>query len=157
MPMAPFFSRFRDLAFKEMRTLSILEDGSGIPRGDYGLLELYCDEPGCDCRRVHIQVVARAGFRVLAHISYGWEPDEFYERWGMPLGLGREAGPFLDPLNEQSEFAPAFLDLVDDLVLADEDYVRRLIRHYGMFKGQQTGEAPKNRAARRREQRRQSR
>jgi len=28
----------------------------GIPDGEYGFVELYCDEPDCDCRRVVIDI-----------------------------------------------------------------------------------------------------
>ena len=38
----------------------------------------------------------------------------------------------LDPLNEQSEFAQAFLGLFQDVVL-DEPYRLRLRRHYRQF------------------------
>jgi hypothetical protein len=39
-----------------------------------------------------------------------------------------------DPLNRQSQWAPALLDLFVNVVLADENYRQRLIRHYRMFK-----------------------
>jgi hypothetical protein len=42
---------------------------------------LYCDEPGCDCRRVTINVLRpETGWgKVWATISYGWESTDFYK------------------------------------------------------------------------------
>ena len=59
MSMSPFISRFPGLGEQETRVATILEDGD-LPEGEYAFLELYCDEPGCDCRRVVIQVVERS-------------------------------------------------------------------------------------------------
>ena len=52
-----------------------------------------------------------------------WNPDE---------AKGTVRGE-LDPLNEQSEFAPDFLDLFRRVVL-DEPYRLRLRRHYQLFR-----------------------
>jgi hypothetical protein len=41
---------------------------------------------------------------------------------------------FLDPLNPQSEHSAALLVLYERVVLADEAYRQRLLRHYIMFK-----------------------
>jgi hypothetical protein len=74
------------------------------------------------------------GSRIWATINYGWEPMEFYERW---MGTDKHAegcqGPYLDPLNPQTEYAPFFLRLVK-AALKDETYVERLRRHYQLFK-----------------------
>jgi len=69
-----------------------------------------------------LNVAGRTQNRMLAAISFGFDrADEM-------------AGPFLDPLNEQSEYAPALLDLAADVVLADPAYVARLEAHYRMVK-----------------------
>jgi hypothetical protein len=69
-----------------------------------------------------------------ATINYGWENLDFYRKWGKgstdPIEL---KGPFLDPLNAQSEFSTALLDLFR-LLLNSSDYVRRLRNHYEMFR-----------------------
>ena len=155
MPMVPFYTRFRDLAFREMRSATI-RDWPGLPDGEYGFLESYCDEKGCDCRRVIINVIpANAPNKILATINYGWEEQAFYVRWMRDPELARECkGPVLDPLNPQSQYAPALLRLFET-VLQDEAYVRRLARHYALFKG--TGrrrEAASGRKARRPRRRR---
>jgi len=132
--MVPFYTRFRELAFREMRSATVSK-WPGLPPGTYGFLELYCDEAGCDCRRAIIQVISPdSGRKVWATINYGWESAEFYRRWiSDPVDAERCAGAWLDPLNRQSRHAPALLEVFRD-VLKDSAYVERLKRHYGLFK-----------------------
>ena len=113
MPMTPLYTRFPELAAHETRSVHILQAGGGLPAGEYGFVEFYCDEDDCDCRRVLLQVVSPSNqHRVLATINYGWESQEFYTRWMHgDAEAGREiieAG--LDPLNPQSEHAVALLE-----------------------------------------------
>lgn len=133
--MTPFYSRFRELAFNEMRSATI-RGRRDLPDGEYGFLELYCDDPACDCRRVLINVVTPKGSQVLATINYGWESIEFYTEWMHgDKKLGREMqGASLDFLNPQSQYADALLNLFK-WVLEDQAYVERLKRHYMLFKG----------------------
>lgn len=146
MSMVSFHTRFRDVAARETRHATVVEDRYDLPAGTYGFLESYCDEPGCDCRRVVIQVVAlETGPKVWATINFGWESEEFYEKWVLDAELARFcAGAWLDPLNKQTRYAPALLELFR-FVAADPAYVERLKRHYEMFKGARTT----NRSARR--------
>jgi len=58
MGMVPFYTRFRELAFQEMRNATI-QGWEDLPDGEYGFLELYCNDDQCDCRRVLIQVIAK--------------------------------------------------------------------------------------------------
>jgi hypothetical protein len=137
MPMSPFMNRFPDLAAKETRVATILGDAE-IPKGEYAFVEWYCDEDGCDCRRVMIQVIERSTKRkVWASINYGWEKPGYYVKWvGSPSLAKDMAGAILDPINPQSECAPALLEIFET-ILQDPDYVERLKRHYAMFKGTQ--------------------
>lgn len=145
--MVPFHTRFRDRALAEMRSATV-PDRPGLPAGTYGFLELYCDEPDCDCRRVILQVVSPdSGAKVWATINYGWETAEFYRQWSHADDeLHPLHGACLDPLNRQTERAPALLALFR-WVLTDESYVARLKRHYELFKQAVRSEAS---AARRR-------
>jgi hypothetical protein len=53
MPYVPFYKYFPKLAETETRVLTILPgDASGLPPDSYGFCEMFCDERGCDCRRV---------------------------------------------------------------------------------------------------------
>jgi hypothetical protein len=140
MPMVPFYTRFRDLAFKEMRSVTVLEDRDGLPAGTYGFLESYCDERGCDCRSVFLNVVTpdmKAEDGVLATINFGWEKLDYYVKWmhGAREFAREMKGPSLSSaMMEQSELAPALLELFNRALLTDEAYVQRLKRHYRMFR-----------------------
>lgn len=122
---------FRDVAERETRTATVLAplaltDGLHLPVDEYGFDEMYCEERGCDCRRVMINVLARHTQQHVATINHAFEKPA-------SDALVPEQ-TFLDPLNRQSPWAPAILELFLNVVLADKDYVQRLHRHYRMFK-----------------------
>jgi hypothetical protein len=72
--------------------------------------------------------------KVWATISYGWETLDFYRKWGAAANdLIEMKGPFLDPLNPQTEYSPALLN-VFRLLLESPDYAERLKGHYQMFR-----------------------
>jgi len=72
--------------------------------------------------------------QIWATISYGWESLDFYRKWGGAASDPREMkGPYLDPLNPQTKYSPALLNLFRFL-LPSPDYVERLKRHYQMFR-----------------------
>jgi hypothetical protein len=135
MPMTPFMKRFPELGAQETRSVTVTRR-QDLPDGEYGFLEFYCDEPGCDCRRVMIDVLRpETGWsKIWATISYGWESLDFYRKWG---GAGSDPieikGPYLDPLNPQTRYSSALLNLFRFL-LQSTDYVERLKRHYQMFR-----------------------
>lgn len=131
MGMLRFGSLFPEVAERETRIARVSEavppgDPDYLPADEYGFDELYCEERDCDCRRVMINVLARYAGRHVATINHAFEPpvkdDPVSEQ------------TFLDPLNRQSQGAPALLDLFVNVVLADKNYQERLIRHYRMFK-----------------------
>lgn len=134
MAMVPFYTHFPDLARKEMRSVSV-RDLPPLPTGEYGFLELYCDEHDCDCRRVIIQVLSSStNSAIWATINYGWETLAFYEKWLGDKQLAQQChGPELDPLNPQTRYSAVLLELFKS-VLQDTAYVERLKRHYAMFK-----------------------
>ena len=80
--MIPFTERFLELGARETRSVTVTGQPD-LPDGDYGFLELYCNEPSCDCRRATISVLRpETGWsRVWATISSGWESVDFYEKW----------------------------------------------------------------------------
>jgi hypothetical protein len=137
MPYTSFHAYFPEIAKKETRTMTTLKQNDDIPKGSYGLLEMYCDDPGCDCQRVFFEVFDWERQKSMAYIAYGWESAKFYRKWlGMdnPQTIQELQGPILNPGSPQSDLAPAFLNLVSDLVLQDSSYIERLKRHYWMFK-----------------------
>ena len=135
MPMIPYYERFPRKAFREMRSILVFEHDS-LPPGRYGFLELYCNETGCDCRHVHLQVLrADTGPRIWASISYGWEDRAFYEKKLGDRELAQEmAGASLDPINPQTVHSQALLEIFRNEVLTDTPYTQRLERHYREFK-----------------------
>jgi len=134
--MTPFYTKFRHLAFREMRTVTVRGHGS-LPDGPYGFLEFYCNEVGCDCRRVVFHVIRPdTGTRVWASINFGWESPAFYQQWSRgDQEFADMAGATLDPLNPQSKHSRALMTLFQEVVAADPDYVQRLQGHYRLFKG----------------------
>jgi hypothetical protein len=119
--LVPFVQLFPRQAAAETRVLTA-QGHPTLPDDEYGLLESYCVEVGCHCRRVMLNVVARRQNAIQASISYGFDRDQ---EW---------AGSFLDPLNPQSEHAAVLLGLVTR-VLTDPEYVARLEAHYYQVKG----------------------
>jgi hypothetical protein len=121
--LVPFLNVDPDLAAKETRTATLFEAHEGIPAGAYGLIESYCPDAECDCRRVMINVIEKERpARTLASIGYGFDRE------------AEDAGPYLDPLNEQCPCAGALMGLVEGVALNDPDYVARLERHYELVK-----------------------
>jgi hypothetical protein len=135
MSMIPFMERFPEVGARETRSVTI-PPRQDLPEGEYGFVELYCDEPGCDCRRVMIDVLRpETGWsKIWAAISYGWESLDFYRKWGGPGNDPIEMkGPYLDPLNPQTEYSATLLNLFRFLLQSPE-YVARLQRHYQTFR-----------------------
>jgi hypothetical protein len=135
MPYEPFYERFPEIARQETRTIIALNDPD-LPSDEYGLIEAYCNEPNCDCRRVFFNVHASHRNEIVAVIAYGWEGREYYARWfgdDDPKILRELQGPALNSWSPQSELAPALLERVE-WVLQDKHYIARIKRHYKMFR-----------------------
>jgi len=139
MAMAAFASRCLEVAATEKRSLTF-RGHSDLPDGQYGFLEMYCDEVGCDCRRVVLQVRSPdPSSPIWATINFGWESEAYYVNWMKNKDLAREAcGANLDPLNPNSPLAPVLLDMFVNVV-ADDAYVERLKRRYALFKASLSG------------------
>jgi hypothetical protein len=125
MSLVPLFQIDSALAARETYSFEVTGHRE-LPDGQYGIVEAYCPDPACDCRRVMLNVVARRDFErgkfaPLAAISYGFDRE------------AEHAGPFLDPLNRQSKHADFLLEIVKR-VLAKPEYVARLERHYRLVK-----------------------
>lgn len=137
MPYVSFHHYFPEIAEKETRTMTTIKRDGDVPKGSYGLLEMYCNDPGCDCRRVFLEVYDWERGQSMAYIAYGWGSTDFYRKW---LGqndlvtIQELQGPILNLASPQTRFAPAFLELVRDIILRDPDYIDRIKRHYQMFK-----------------------
>jgi hypothetical protein len=136
MPFTMFHDRFPDLAERETRTMTVLRNTT-LPPDTYALIENYCDEPGCDCRRVIFNILAEKRNEIVAVIAYGWESEDYYREWSShkePDVLRELQGPVLNRLSLQSELAPTLLNMVKEVVLNDRRYIERLKEHYRLFK-----------------------
>jgi hypothetical protein len=129
MELTLFFHFFPEQAEAETRTVT-LRGHPVLPDDEYALIEAFCPDPQCDCRRVMLNVAGRRQMELgfLASVGFGFDR------------AGEFAGPFLDPLNPQSQYADALLELVTQ-VLADPAYVARLESHYQQVK-QAVADAP---------------
>jgi hypothetical protein len=139
VPFVPFANLFPDLAREETR--SVLKYDDGVVTRAHLFIELFCNERGCDCRRVFIQVHSDepGAAQPRATISWGWEPDSFYRTWAsFPLSeadLDELRGPALVRLTQQGQEAEALLAEFR-MLLEDELYGSRIVRHYRMFREQ---------------------
>ena len=138
MPYVPFNKFCPEVAKRETRSVTVLEgSNTGVPPDKYGFFEMFCDEKGCDCRRVFLYVVSAASNHVQAVIAYGWESPEFYGRWmgdNDPDVIEALSGPCLNLGSPESDAAPAILELFREVLLQDAVYVDRIKRHYRMFR-----------------------
>lgn len=138
MPYTAFQSRFPKVAERETRTVTVMDSATfNLPPAHYSFLEMFCDEPGCDCRRVFLAVVSSLQKDIQAVIAWGWEEREFYVTWmgeDDPLIIKDLMGPSLNLTSPQSKIAPALLDLFCKVLLKDTAYVERIKRHYAMFR-----------------------
>jgi hypothetical protein len=118
--LCPFHELFPDEAMDEVRVFWVEGYGT-VPDGEYALMEYYCIDPDCHCRRVLLNVMSKETRGFVAAISFGFDPD------------GPAPGPFLDPINPRTDYADEILALVAG-ILSDEAYVARLGRHYRQVK-----------------------
>lgn len=123
--MEMFHNLFPDIGGREYRVVMLLQPGE-VPRGNYGFVEAYCTEPGCDCRNVMLNVMVDDPPRHLATINYSLDPGGFKDL-GMP-------DAFLDGLNVQSEYSEGLLALFQKFLLRDPVFLDRLERHLQMVK-----------------------
>jgi len=132
MMMEPFYNKFPEVAEKETRCV-IISEGKKIPAGEYTLLESYCNDPKCDCRRVFVNILHKD--KILATIGYGWESLEFYRNWIDEPDMAPDVkGPTLELTGQHTEYSEVLLKLFKEVVLKDDVFIERLKRHYKMFK-----------------------
>jgi hypothetical protein len=138
MSYAPFHEYCPEIAEKETRVITILEDASWkLPPADYGFVEMFCKDQGCDCRRVFFLVMSSIDEQPKAVIAYGWEKKKFYVKWFRntdPTVIKDLMGPVLNQMSPQSELAPELLQLCIDILLRDKSYIQRVKRHYSMMR-----------------------
>lgn len=131
---------FPEIAARETRCI-ILPDRrtDGLPAGHYAFLELYCEKGDCDCRNVYIWVAHPKYKDPFATICYGWKSLDFYRKWMYAEDINDRVREFKGPslpafYAHQTEYSPFWLNIFKNMIKTDKDYIRRLERHYNMFK-----------------------
>ena len=123
MGMLALHDVFPELASKESRMLRPFNRPE-LPEDDYVLVEHYCVDPKCDCRRVVIGMFLGAPPpRQVATINHAFD-----------VPTDGEPQTFLDPLNPQSDRSEPLLGLFLEMLKNDPTYIDRLKRHYRMVK-----------------------
>jgi len=147
MAYSLFQSRFPEVAERETGTVTVIDSSSfNLPQASYYFLEMFCDEPGCDCRRVFFSVVSSLENDIKAVIAWGWEDKTFYCKWmgsNDPDIIKDLMGPELNLTSPQSDLAPALLKLFQRVLLQDGDYIERVKQHYAMFRKTVDKKGPK--------------
>lgn len=146
MYFAPIHARLPESAEKDMATISVDADNQfDLPAGDYLILENYCMDPECDCRKVMINIVkADDSMEFLATISYGWEDLKFYRQWlkGDTESAKEMKGPSLELGGKQSEHAQGCLALFEDFLTQHPEFTEQVKKHYFLFKETDLNESP---------------
>ena len=146
MPYRLFHDLCPAVAERETRTLTILPgSNTRLPAGHYAFLEMFCDEPGCDCRRVFFSVLSSVREEIEAVVAWGWEDLAFYAAWMKdddPEVLASLKGPALNLGSPATAHAPALLELTRAVLLQDRHYVERIKRHYQLFRHRIEGGGP---------------
>jgi hypothetical protein len=151
VPYRALYDLLPDLARRETRMLIVTPRVTGIrlPPGQYALIEMYCDEPGCDCRRVFLQIQASFRRGPEAVIAWGWESRDFYAQWmgdRDEVVLDAVKGPALNLGSPETELAAPLLELVRELLSSDAAYVARIQEHYRQFRQRLAREEPSARS-----------
>jgi len=135
MPYLAFSTIFPEIAEKETRCIQFSNDPELA--GDlFILMELFCDEPKCDCRRVMINVLSENRRQLVAIINFGWEKEIFYTNWFGSYDkeiLHDLKGPSINILSPLTDITVNIFERVK-MVFQDDFYVKRLIDHYTMFR-----------------------
>jgi hypothetical protein len=104
-----------------------------IPDGEYQFVDMYCNDPLCDCRKTMIQVLHNG--TNVATINFGWEPHSFYEKWmgsGSSDSMPEMAGATMDITSVNRLSPDGILGLFNALL--DDTWVAVFKRHYKLVK-----------------------
>lgn len=129
----PLFAIAPELDEQEIKTVTLTEKKYGLIPGTYRLVENFCADRRCDCRKVMINLANNKN-KIIATIGFGWENVKYYESWVEDKELARQmAGAYLEAGGIQTEHSQGCLRLVKK-ILKDPHYLNCLRRHYKQFK-----------------------
>ncbi len=131
--MEPFHNKFPEIAERETRRV-ILPEGNSLPAGNYDMVESFCNDKSCDCRRAFINVLYNDE-AIVATIGFGWESAGFYEKWAHDKSMVPDLkGPILELGGIATKHSKDALLLFKNFMAHDETFLERLKRHYKRFK-----------------------
>ena len=137
MSYVPFHDYFPEIAEVGTRSFTTFKN-SELPADTYFLVEMYCADEDCDCRRVMFDVFSIKKKKSLAVIAWGWENRRFYENWfggyDCPEAIDDMMGPILNLASPQSKYADSILESVKNYIITDKSYVERIKKHYRLFR-----------------------
>ncbi len=138
MILIPFYDIFPKIAKEETHCFHLLqndENPEAPPIGSYSLVELYCPDQNCDCRKVNIVIVSNEDKKEYVIIQFGWEDQAFYnEHFGFDdHGL---PGPSYAPMQFLGQYADFFFEKFEKLCITDKAYVASLKKHYNLIKNE---------------------
>ncbi len=131
----PYSKLFPEETEVRMRKIDLLQDTFGLSRGSYLLVENYCADKACDCRKAMINVV-KIGDRpvILGTVGFGWESERYYADWiGDKATARMMVGAYLEPGGIQTDKSASCLKLVNNS-LRDDKYVELIKERYKVFK-----------------------
>ena len=130
--MEPFHIRLPEAAERETRSF-IVPKGNALPEGEYLLMESYCNDKNCDCRRVFINIFHNE--KVLATIGFGWEDMAFYQKWAhgdKDIALNMK-GSFLELSGFRSKYSETLLEFFKVVIMKDNAYVPEFPLFFGHY------------------------
>lgn len=120
-------------AAAHVRTLTIAHHPE-LPDGAYAMVDAYCTDLDCDCRKTMILV--HLDHRHVATINFGWESAEFYaRRYGAALDdrtLADMKGPSIDL--SSPDLVPPGAMLAFFSALLEPPYLEHLRLQYTHFR-----------------------
>ena len=137
------YELFPAIAERETRNIIIGEQTEyALPPATYTFIEQFCNDRGCDCRRVFFYVKSSLREGPEAVIAYGWESEDYYIEWmgdDDPLSIEQLKGPMLNLASPRTYLSNELVTFFIDVLLNDKEYIERVKRHYRLFRGKIDG------------------
>src|SRR3954471_1938152 len=114
-----FYCQFPDeeleLQLLDVRNHPVIADGI------YLFSEQYCINPECDCRRAYVYIVHGQTEKIIATLTYAWEPATFYRQWmrhvsGFEMSGKHFTGARVTSMKCAAKAAKAFLTIFKSLL-----------------------------------------
>lgn len=151
MSYIPMFEVLPEYNQPEFRSFTVLPvNNLGVPTGNYDIVEMFCNDEDCDCRRVILCIVDEKTEEAMAYIAYGWGSKDYYASWatfgttkkysecGKHIKQSVEVmyGIHLNGMSSQSKYAPQFLSYIKEMLSEDKEYTNRIKKHYKLFRAE---------------------